>query len=143
MTCARLPTERGVVIQAAYATELWGQDTLALSFNANYVDEITLNALGSPTNNYASVLGAGGAARESGSPKWKGLISANYKTGPYSFTTQVRWYGSAILNNAWNTGNLATAPTRYTVSESVFNVDPTAYLFAPEADHPSFFRFDF
>ena len=55
-------------------------------------------------------------------------MSANYKTGPYSFTTQVRWYGSAILNNAWNTGNLATAATRYTVSDSVFNVDPTAYL---------------
>ena len=55
-------------------------------------------------------------------------MSANYKTGPYSVTAQVRWYGSAILNNAWNTGNLATAATRWTVPDSVFNVDPTAYL---------------
>ena len=55
-------------------------------------------------------------------------MSANYKTGPYSVTAQVRWYGSAILNNAWNTGNLATAATRWTVPDSVYNVDPTAYL---------------
>ena len=55
-------------------------------------------------------------------------MSANYKTGPYSVTAQVRWYGSAILNNVWNTGNLATAATRWTVSDDVFNVDPTAYL---------------
>ena len=40
----------------------------------------------------------------------------------------MRWYGSAILNNAWNTGNLATAATRWTVPDSLFNVDPTAYL---------------
>ena len=54
----------------------------------------------------------------------------NYKTGPWSFTTQVRWYGSAILNNFWNTGNRApaTAAARWTVPDSVFNVDPTAYL---------------
>src|SRR5204863_63510 len=78
--------------------------------------------------NYAGVLGAGGASQASGASKWKGLMAATYKTGPISFTTQVRWYGSAILNNAWNTGNLATAATRYTVSDSVFNVDPTAYL---------------
>ena len=50
------------------------------------------------------------------------------QTGPWSFTTQIRWYGSAILNNAWNTGNQATAATRYTVPDSVFNIDPTTYL---------------
>jgi outer membrane receptor protein involved in Fe transport len=55
-------------------------------------------------------------------------MSANYRTGPYSVTAQVRWYGSAILNNTWNTGNLATAATRWAVPDSVFNVDPTAYL---------------
>jgi outer membrane receptor protein involved in Fe transport len=123
----------GMDIQAGYATELWGEDSLTLSFNANYVDEITLTQPGATAtqlivNNYAGVLGAGGAASASGSPKWKGLVSANYRFGSYSFTTQVRWYGSAILNNAWNTGNLATAATRWTVSDDVFNVDPTAYL---------------
>jgi iron complex outermembrane receptor protein len=118
----------GMDIQATYATALWDEDSLAVSFNANYVDEITINSPGSPVNNYAGVLGAGGASQASGASKWKGLVYATYKTGPISFTTQVRWYGSAILNNAWNTGNLATAATRYTVSDSVFNVDPTAYL---------------
>jgi iron complex outermembrane recepter protein len=117
----------GMDIAASYAMELW-EGQLSLSLNANYVDEITINSPGSPANDYAGVLGAGGAAFASGSPKWKGLMSANYKTGPYSFTTQVRWYGSAILNNAWNTGNQATAATRWTVSDSVFHVDPTAYL---------------
>jgi iron complex outermembrane receptor protein len=117
----------GMDIAASYATELW-DGTLTTSFNANYVDEITINSPGSPINDYAGVLGAGSVAQASGSPKWKGLMSVNYKTGPYSFTAQVRGYGSAILNNAWNTGNQATAATRYVVADEVFNVDPTAYL---------------
>jgi outer membrane receptor protein involved in Fe transport len=49
-------------------------------------------------------------------------------TGPYSVTAQMRWFGSAILNNQWNTGNQATAATRWMVSDAVQNVDPTAYL---------------
>jgi iron complex outermembrane receptor protein len=117
----------GMDIAASYATELW-DGTLSTSFTATYVDELTINSPGSAIDDYAGVLGAGAPPQTSGSPKWKGVLSANYKTGPYSFTTQVRWYGSAILNNAWNTGNLATAATRYTVSDDVFNVDPTAYL---------------
>jgi outer membrane receptor protein involved in Fe transport len=117
----------GMDIAASYATELWGGE-LSTSFTATYVDELTINSPGSPIDDYAGVLGAGAPPQTSGSSKWKGVISANYKTGPYSFTTQVRWYGSGILNNTWNTGNLATAATRYTVSDSVFNVDPTAYL---------------
>ena len=120
-------TTSGLDISSNYATEFW-DGTLSLAFTANYVDEITINSPGSPINDYAGVLGAGGASQASGSPKWKGLLSASYRTGPYSFTTQVRWYGSAILNNAWNTGNQATAATRWTVPDSVFNVDPTAYL---------------
>jgi len=118
----------GMDIAASYATELW-DGTLLTSFNATYVDELTINSPGSPIDDYAGVLGNTGAPPQtSGSSKWKGVMSANYKTGPYSVTAQVRWYGSGILNNTWNTGNLATATTRYTVSDSVFNVDPTAYL---------------
>jgi outer membrane receptor protein involved in Fe transport len=117
----------GMDIQASYATELW-DGSLNLSFNANYVDEITVDTPGAPVNDYAGVLGTGGASNASGSPKWKGLASANYKAGPYSVTAQVRWYGAAILNNQWNTGNLAPAAARYTVSDDVFHVDPTAYL---------------
>ncbi|HYJ35646.1 MAG TPA: TonB-dependent receptor, partial [Rhizomicrobium sp.] len=122
----------GMDIAASYATELW-DGTLSTSFNATYVDELTIQ---SPTatpgvvdiNDYAGVLGAGAPAQSSGASKWKGVMSGTYKTGPYSFTANVRWYGSAILNNFWNTGNRAPATARWTVSDDVFNVDPTAYL---------------
>ena len=120
----------GMDLQANYVTELWGNDTLSLSFAATYTNEVTLKNFGSSIpNSYAGVLGGNlSALNSTGKPKWNGTLSANYKTGPYSFTTQVRWFGSGILNNAWNTGNAATAATRYTVSDDVFQVDPTAYL---------------
>jgi iron complex outermembrane receptor protein len=117
----------GMDIQANYTTEL-GDGALTLGLLANYTDELTIESPGSPVDDYAGVLGAGAPPQTSGTPKWKGSFSANYKTGPYSVTAQVRLLGSAILNNTWNTGNLATAATRWTVSDSVFNVDPTAYL---------------
>jgi iron complex outermembrane receptor protein len=117
----------GMDISASYATELWG-GALSTSFMANYTDELTIASPGSVIDDYAGVLGAGAPPQTSGQPKWRGSLSANYKTGPYSVTAQVRWLGSAILNNTWNTGNLATAATRWTVPDSVYNVDPTAYL---------------
>jgi iron complex outermembrane recepter protein len=122
----------GADIAASYVTELW-DGTLSASFTASYTDELTITQPGATAtqlsvNDYAGVLGNSGASQTSGASKWKGIMSANYKTGPYSVTAQVRWYGSAILNNAWNTGNLATAATRWTVPDSLFNVDPTAYL---------------
>jgi len=117
----------GMDIQANYTTEL-GDGDLTLGLLANYTDELTIASPGSPVDDYAGVLGAGAPPQTSGTPKWKGSVSANYKTGPYSVTAQVRLLGSAILNNTWNTGNLATAATRWTVSDNVFQVDPTAYL---------------
>jgi iron complex outermembrane receptor protein len=116
----------GMDIAANYVTDLWG-GTLDTSFSATYVDELTLNSFGSPVDDYAGVLGSM-ASQISGGSKWKGIFAATYSTGSWSFTTQVRWFGSAILNNAWNTGNQATAATRYTVPDNVFNIDPTAYL---------------
>jgi iron complex outermembrane receptor protein len=117
----------GMDISATYATDLWG-GSLTTSFAANYTDELTINSPGSPIDDYAGVLGAGAPPQTSGQPKWRGSLSATYNTGPYSVTAQVRWLGSAILNNTWNTGNMATAATRWTVPDSVYNVDPTAYL---------------
>jgi len=117
----------GMDIRANYSTAL-GEDELTLGLLANYTDELTINSPGSPVDDYAGVLGAGAPPQTAGTPKWKGSLSANYKTGPYSFTTQVRILGSAILNNTWNTGNLATAATRWTVPDEVYQVDPTAYL---------------
>jgi outer membrane receptor protein involved in Fe transport len=117
----------GMDISATYATELWGGN-LSTSFSANYTDELTINSPGSPVDDYAGVLGAGAPPQSSGASKWKGIMSATYNTGPYSVTAQVRWFGSAILNNTWNLGNLATAASRWTVPDSVWQVDPTAYL---------------
>ncbi|HKQ09914.1 MAG TPA: TonB-dependent receptor [Rhizomicrobium sp.] len=119
----------GMDIQANYITELWDNDTLSLSFAATYMNEITKKNFGSSTpNSYAGVLGTLNAPDSTGRPKWNGTLSANYKTAPVSLTTQVRWFGSAILNNTINTGNAATAANRYVVSDDVFQVDPTAYL---------------
>jgi outer membrane receptor protein involved in Fe transport len=117
----------GLDVQGSYTTDLW-DGILNVSLYANYTDELTIASPGSPIDDYAGVLGASAPPQTAGTPKWKGSVSATYKTGPYSFTTQVRWYGSAILNNTWNTGNMATAATRYAVADSVFNVDPTAYI---------------
>jgi outer membrane receptor protein involved in Fe transport len=117
----------GMDISGNYLMEAWG-GTLNWALTANYVDEITVASPGSPVNDYAGVLGSGGAAAQTGAPKWKGILAATYNEGPYSFTLQSRWYGSAILNNAWNTGNLATAATANQVAGNVFQVDPVAYL---------------
>ncbi|HKQ10869.1 MAG TPA: TonB-dependent receptor, partial [Rhizomicrobium sp.] len=119
----------GMDLQANYVTEVWDNDTLSLSFAATFMNEITRKDFGSSVaDSYAGTLGGFNAQNSTGRPKWNGTVSANYKTGPYSFTTQVRWFGSAILNNALNTGNRATAATRYQISDDVFQVDPTAYL---------------
>ena len=117
----------GFDIQAGYVTDLWG-GTLSLNGSGTYTDQITLEQEGQVTNDYAGVLGVGTAPQSTGSPKWRGLLSAGYTTGPYTVGIQARWFGSAILNNQWNTGNQATAATRWTVSDAVFHVDPTAYL---------------
>jgi len=122
----------GMDIAASYATDLW-DGTLSTSFNATYVDELTNTSPSSTpgvfiVNDYAGVLGAGAPQQTANASKWRGAVSGTYKTGPYSFTTQVRWFGSAILNNFWNTGNLAPASARWTVSDDIFHVDPTAYL---------------
>jgi len=117
----------GMDISASYTTELWGGEW-STNLGANYTDEITIASPGSPIDDYAGVLGAGAPPQTAGAPKWKASLSSTYKTGPYSVTAQVRFLGSAILNNTWNTGNMATAATRWTVPDSVFQVDPTAYL---------------
>ena len=119
----------GMDLQANYVTEVWDNDTLSLSFAATFMNEISSKDFAtSDVNSYAGTLGGLDADDSTGRPKWNGTVSANYKTGPYSFTTQVRWFGSAILNNAINTGNRATAATRFLVSDDVAQVDPTAYL---------------
>jgi len=117
----------GMDLQASYGMDLWG-GTLTLTGSGTYTDQITLVQAGQPDNNYAGVLGTATAPQSTGASKWKGQFAANFASGPYKVTAQVRWFGSAILNNQWNTGNQAPASARWTVPDDVFNVDPTAYL---------------
>ncbi len=117
----------GADIQASYGMDLWGGN-LDLNASATVMDQITLQQAGQVDNNYAGVLGTGTAPQSTGASKWKGQFAVSYASGPYKVTTQVRWFGSAILNNQWNTGNQAPATARWTVPDDVFHVDPTAYV---------------
>ena len=56
------------------------------------------------------------------------MISADYSTGPYSFTVQGRWYGTSKYNTNGNTGNTATAATANLYDPAHFEVPLTAYL---------------
>jgi outer membrane receptor protein involved in Fe transport len=115
----------GLDLQANYTMAFW-DGTLAWQAVANYVDEITQTQPGVVTNDYAGVMGANQPSITSGAPKWKGVLSADYTTGPWSFTVQGRWYGTGIMNNGANQGNLATAAT---ANLQVINEVPfTAYL---------------
>ena len=118
----------GFDIQANYTMPFWDGD-LAWSFVGNYNDERSIiSQPGQPSNNYAGVLGADQPAQSTGSPKWKGVISADYTTGPWSITPQVRWFGTGILSNQDNEGNLATAAARDRLPENVQHVPMWAYL---------------
>jgi outer membrane receptor protein involved in Fe transport len=115
----------GMDLSLNYTMDFW-EGSLAWAANANYQDEITQTQPGTTTDDYAGVMGSGGPSLTTGTPKWKGILSADYTTGPYSFTVQTRWYGTGILNNAWGSGNLATAATSNIVA--VNEVPFTAYL---------------
>jgi len=115
----------GLDLQVNYTMDFW-DGTLAWQSVANLVDEITQTQPGTATNDYAGVMGANQPSITSGSPKWKGILSADYTTGPYSVTVQGRWFGSGIMNNGANQGNLATAATANL--QSINEVPFTAYL---------------
>ena len=83
---------------------------------------------GLPSNNYAGVLGGDQSPANAAAPKWKGIISADYTTGPWSITPQVRWFGTAIINNFDNDGNNATAATADRLPDDVQHIDMWAYL---------------
>jgi outer membrane receptor protein involved in Fe transport len=115
----------GLDVQANYTMDFW-DGTLAWQAVANYVDEITQTQFGTPTDDYAGVMGANQPNITSGSPKWKGILSADYTTGPYSVTVQGRWFGTGIMNNSANQGNLSTAATANL--QSINELPFTAYL---------------
>jgi len=111
-------TISGLDIQANSTMDFW-DGTLAWQAVANLNDENTLTQPGTATNDSA---GTGGT------PKWRGTVSADYTTGPASFTVQGRWFGSSIQTNTANTGNLATAQTINLYPVSAFEIPVVAYL---------------
>ncbi len=108
----------GLDVQANYTMDFMGGNIAWTAF-ANLQDENTLKNPGNPTNDSA---GTGGT------PKWKGVLSADYTTGPVSFTVQTRWYGTSKYTNTANTGNLSTASLANLYDPAHFEVPFTAYL---------------
>ena len=121
-------TTSGFDMQGNYSMDFWNGN-IAWSAVASYNDETTLTQIGQATNDYAGVMGAGGPPQSTGLPKWKGILSADYTTGAYSFTVQSRWYGTGILNNLWIGGNLVNTDVRGNFVAAGKNATPfTAYL---------------
>jgi outer membrane receptor protein involved in Fe transport len=108
----------GLDLQANYTMDFMGGN-IAWTTYANLQDHNTSSNPGSPTND---------SAGQGGTPKWKGLISADYTTGPISFTVQSRWYGSNKITNTANTGNLSTAALANRFDPAHFELPFTAYL---------------
>jgi outer membrane receptor protein involved in Fe transport len=111
-------TVSGLDLQANYVMDFWN-GSLAWSTFANLQDENTLTQPGSGTNDNAGTAGT---------PKWKGLLSADYTTGPSSFTVQTRWYGTSKNTNTANTGNLSSSTLANLYDPAHFEVPFVAYL---------------
>ncbi len=78
---------------------------LAFHLETNYTFSETFKALGVQYD-FANCLSldCNTPSYASGMPKFKGLASGTYTQGPWTFTLQGRFIGSAQLNNAWVTG---------------------------------------
>jgi outer membrane receptor protein involved in Fe transport len=111
-------TTSGLDMQANYTMDFW-EGSLAWSAIANLNDEQTQSQPGTPTNDSA---GSGG------SPKWRGIVSVDYTTGPVSVTVQGRWFGSNKYSNTANTGNLSNAALANLYDPHGFELPFTAYL---------------
>ena len=111
-------TTSGLDLQANYTMDFW-EGNLAWMAVANLNDENTLTQPGTATSDSA---GTGGI------PKWRGTVSVDYTTGPFSATIQGRWIGRNIITNTANTGNLATAQTINLYPTDSFELPFVAYL---------------
>ncbi len=98
--------------------DFW-EGSLAWHAVGNYNDEHTTAQPGTATNDSAGTAGT---------PKWKGVLSADYTTGPYSITVQSRWYGTSKITNSANTGNQSTAQTFNLYPTNLFEIPVVAYL---------------
>jgi len=114
-------TTSGLDLAANYSMDFW-EGNIAWSAVASLNDENTITQPGTPTNDSAGTAG---------NPKWRGIASAAYTTGPYSLTVQGRWYGTSKQANTANSGNLATASTSNlypTTGDGQFEIPFVAYL---------------
>jgi outer membrane receptor protein involved in Fe transport len=112
-------TVSGLDVQANYNMDFW-DGTIAWSAFANLEDEDDTNPGGGTAKQFGVGFG--------GTPKWKGVLSADYTTGPYSFTVQGRWYGASRISATANTGPQATAQTANLYDPAHFEVPVVAYL---------------
>jgi iron complex outermembrane receptor protein len=72
--------------------------TLTWDLTGNYTDQQTRTAQGI-TYDRAGALGGSPDVYASGIPKLRANLSATYDEGPFSFTLQTRFIGSAVLSN--------------------------------------------
>ena len=105
-------TVSGLDLAANYNMDFM-DGTLAWATTDNYTDENTLTSPGIGSNDFIGSATPLQGNQVTAGPKWKGLVSATYASGPYSFTVQSRWYGTMVANQTGNTGNQATAATAY------------------------------
>jgi outer membrane receptor protein involved in Fe transport len=92
-----LDSVSGLDFAANYAHPLL-EGTLAWDLVGNYTDQQTRTAQGI-TYDRAGALGGSPDVYASGIPKFRALLAATYGQGPWSFTTQTRFIGSAVLSN--------------------------------------------
>jgi outer membrane receptor protein involved in Fe transport len=111
-------TTSGLDIAANYDMDFWG-GTLSWMALANLNDESTFTNPG---------VGINDSAGSQGSPKWRGILQATYKTGPISVTAEGRWFGTSVQYQDGNSGNQASASTRDLYDPAHFEVPFTAYL---------------
>jgi outer membrane receptor protein involved in Fe transport len=122
-------TVSGLDMAANYDTDLW-DGSLSLAAMANLTDEYTQTQPGLGANDIAGSftqqhpsLGLYNAG-----PKWRGVLTATYKIGPYSFTAQGRWYGTAVMYQDGNTGDNASAATALKYDPAHFEVPAVVFL---------------
>jgi outer membrane receptor protein involved in Fe transport len=113
-----LETTSGLDLQANYEMDFF-DGTLAWQAVANLNDEFTVT---NPATGTSDSAGSGGI------PKWKGILQATYNSGPYSITAMGRWYGTSVVAQNGNTGNLASAANALLYDPAHFEVPFTAYL---------------
>jgi len=103
---AALEATSGLDFQIDYTNELWDNSTLSWHLLGNYTDKNSITVLGQ-TYDEAGIYGGGGYVNPlagNTTPKLNFRLSATYAQGPYEFTVQTRYIGSARVAPTYVTG---------------------------------------